>query len=49
MQMEALRKLFSPQNVEKKLLVIQPTGHGKSHVIFMQGILLQGVHWILVS
>ena len=29
MQEEALMRLFSPQNVEKKLLCVQPTGRGK--------------------
>ncbi len=34
-------------NPEKKLLVVQPTGGGKSNIIKLLGLVLKGVHLII--
>ena len=47
MQREALLRLFSSVNVLKKLLIIQPTGRGKSLIIKMICSMLRGVHLIV--
>ena len=50
MQLDVLLQLFSKQNKMKRLLVVQPTGGGKTHIIRMVGTMLSLVwkqeHWI---
>jgi superfamily II DNA helicase RecQ len=46
-QEDALSKIFSKENVEKKLIVVQPTGIGKSFIMMMTGLMLAGVHLIV--
>ena len=47
MQMSALTFLFRETNVERKMLLVQKTGSGKTHVIRMAGTMLKGIHLIL--
>ena len=47
MQMSALTFLFREANVERKMLLVQKTGSGKTHVIRMAGTMLKGIHLIL--
>ena len=45
MQVEVMRQIFS--NDERKQLIVQPKGHGKSHVMQLLGICLKGTHLII--
>ena len=46
MQLEGMRRLLLG-NSEKKLLVVQSTGQGKSTIIKLLGLMLKGVHLIV--
>ncbi len=46
-QREVMLCLFLRGNVLKKLLIIQPTGRGKSLIIKMTCSMLKGVHLIV--
>jgi len=45
MQIEAFRCIFASNN--RKTLIVQPTGHGKSHIMQVLGSCLKGIHLII--